>query len=688
MEKHLKLKYGFGEFRDCQKDVINDVFNCTDSIVIFPTGGRKSLCYQFPATYLDKISIVISPLISLMTDQQKHLEQKGIKAICLNGESSIGKSLLRKNKSKNKSIEMNGVNIVYCTPEYMSKNIGMFKNIMKDICLFAIDEAHCLSEWGFDFRPSYNQLSVIKKEFKGIPVMALTATATPRVLDDIFSSLKLDEANQYQLETIRDNLSIHVREKGTNLLLDLDIDPDESTIVYAQTRKNVEKICKALKAHGLKAACYHAGLSIEEKHNTHDLFVKDKIKIIVATICFGMGIDKPDIRKVINYGSPCNIETYYQEIGRAGRDGMPSTVIMYYSDSDYNTNSFIMSKSSPDQRKIKMRLLNIFQKYITNYKDCRQSMIEYYFNNGDLDGKIPNNEKCGICDNCKGITKKSVGSTSNVIKEALLIVGLIESLPNNYGVTKLVGILRGSEKSFSGYTYYGKGGYKSIEWWKKFINVLVIEEYLKKGTFSFYTVIGEGDKDLGSELFLSIKTRTKSVISKKYKNIRDKVSKLYNVSPYMIVNDKVLTDISMRNPSTIEELYDIDGVSNDFIVKFGECFINKKFKPVERKTGDKKKTTVSISWDMYTSGMTINEISNERDLKPLTIESHITTIFSKSPNLIDEKRLGITPILKNRISTALLEVGKGLLRPIKDFLDMDGGMKVSYLQIKTCIILV
>ena len=416
MNKHLKSQYGFTNFRDFQKEIIEDVISGKDSIVIFPTGGGKSLCYQYPATYLNKKSVIISPLISLMTDQQLHLTHRGINCVCLNSETKTHRSLL----TSRPSYALEKANVIYCTPEFFANNLNLFKSL-KDICMFAIDEAHCLSEWGHDFRPSYRNLNIIKKTFPSIPVVALTATATPQVLDDIFEVLGLNLAHQYQLGTMRENLSINVREKSDDILSDLAINPDESTIVYTQTRKNTEKIYKLLISAGVKAGYYHAGLTPEHKHKTHTLFVRDEIKVMVATICFGMGIDKPDIRKVINYGSPCNLETYYQEIGRAGRDGMPSEVVMFHSDGDYGVNSFLIGKS--DIHHVKSKLLNTFQKYILNVTKCRQVMIEHYFEHGNLDGDISDNGKCGICDNCTGVGLAKTVET-DVIREARLIVGV------------------------------------------------------------------------------------------------------------------------------------------------------------------------------------------------------------------------------------------------------------------------
>lgn len=666
MKRHLKTVYGFGKFRDFQDKIIKDTINGDDTIVIFPTGGGKSLCYQFPATYMNKKTIVISPLISLMYDQKRNLDSKGIKSVCLNSENSYNK----------KTIENS--NIIYSTPEYFTRNIHIFKNI-ENICLFAIDEAHCLSEWGHDFRRSYNKLSIIRNVFRNIPIMSLSATATPNVLEDILKVLDLDEVKQYQLSSIRDNLSIHVREKSDDILYDLDINKGESTIIYAQTRKNVEKIYNLLKSDGVQVGRYHAGLTSELKKRNHDLFVNDKIQVIVATVCFGMGIDKPDIRKVINYGSPCNLETYYQEIGRAGRDGKLSNVIMYYSNQDYNINSFILSKGDNIKEiQRKHKLLDIFEKYINNKQICRQSMIEYYFDNGDIPSE--NKTTCKICDNC---TRKNV--YENITTESKLVLSLIKILPTEYGMIKIIKILRGMDNNFKNNKYYGQGWNKSNVWWKSCINYLINNDFLVKKSCSYYTVIGIKN-DVDKIIYMNDVT-INDTTDTKYDYIRSQLSIVNNIPKYMILSENILDEIKRVKPSTFMELYNIDGISNDFISKYGTYFIIKKNDKRQNTNANKTTKTTKTSWDMYAKGYSIEYITKTRCLKRLTIESHIIDELSINTNLIDKQRIGLTDEHISRLNKAVNVVGVKRLKTIKKYVDKDNhNTCISYFQIKVFLI--
>lgn len=659
MNDHLKSQYGYNNFRECQKDVVTDILNKQNVIVIFPTGGGKSLCYQFPATFTNKISIVISPLLSLMSDQQLNLTEKGIKSLCLNSETK--KSLLFK--------ETYDYNVIYTTPEFLIKHLNIFESIKTNVCMFAIDEAHCISEWSADFRPSFKNLSILKEKFPDIPIMALTATATPRVLSDIFDILNLEEVNQYQLSSIRDNLTIKVFEKHKDIMHDLSIDPNESTVIYTQTRKKAEKIKDILDENGIDSELYHAGLSTSERDTAHMNFITDKTKVIVATICFGMGIDKPDIRKVINYGAPANLETYYQEIGRAGRDGMPSTVILYYDKSDYITNTFLFNKSS--DKEYRKTLLDVFYQYITNTITCRQVMIEHYFNNGNLSGKI-SGKKCGKCDNCTSLTP-----CTNYMKEAYLVLNLVASLPFNYGIVKLINILRGINKDQIDSNFYGSGKEYSIDFWKKMIEYLVNDDYLRRFTTKKYTVIGLGENVINNKCKILLKDDLHPVdlIDKKYRAIRTTIAKENNISPYMIINDKVLENISRVKPETFDQLLAIDGISTEFVSKYGIFFISPKQYSIDSKTE---------SFNMYISGKSISEIAKLRNLKTITIENHLIEKYKEDLSKIDEKKADVTDNMKNLVKNAVDKVGKNKLKPIRDLV----GKKISYFQIRLCLLVI
>jgi ATP-dependent DNA helicase RecQ len=675
MLKHLKSVYGYNEFRPFQEEIVNDVLEGTNSIVVFPTGGGKSLCYQFPATFTGKHSIVVSPLISLMEDQQLHLEKSGISSICLNGNTSIsGKSFLRKS---NKPSSLEKYSVIYCTPEYITSNINVFKNL-ENIGLFAIDEAHCLSQWGHDFRTSYMKLNIIKKEFHDIPIMLLTATATPVVLEDMFDHIGVDDANQYCLGTKRENLAIKILQKSGDIMEDLkgEIDKDKSTIIYTQTRKKTEEISALLNCYGYDSRPYHAGMSTTKKTQTHLDFVKDKVKLLVATVCFGMGIDKPDIRKIINYGSPCDLETYYQEIGRAGRDGVKSSAVLFHDESDNRTNMFLISKSAKKEHRLK--LLNIFNTYINNELICRQSMLEYYFDKGKLtDSKKSYRiyDVCGICDNCKPSDRPS-GNKVNIIKEARIATGFVLSLPVNYGKTKIIDALRGSKaakvSNLRVNPFFGKGSNHSVDIWKKIFKSLECNNFLESKFFNKYTVLGGGSKSVDglTELYVNIPGLNKTHESNpylKYKKIRDKLAIDNNVPPYMIANDMVILEISKVQPKTMKELIFIDGVSMTFASTYGVSFI-----PLT-----KTYNSTSDSYTLYNSGKSILDISKIRGLKDRTIENHIIQYWKQNPTEIDYDRVGLSDSKQADIAKAIFKVGRDRLRPIKDLVKNN----VTYFQI-------
>jgi ATP-dependent DNA helicase RecQ len=367
---------------------------------------------------------------------------------------------------------------------------------------------------------------------------------------------------------------------------------------------------------------------------------------------------------------------------------------MFYSDTDYGTNSFLLNKSNQCTKSVqqnKISLLNTFQKYITNNKICRQSLIEHYFENGNLSEKISNKsfDKCGTCDNCTGVSYEKTLQVTPVTKESKLVIGLINSLQVNYGSIKLINILRGSESAYSKNKYYNTGAYKSIVWWKNLINALITDEYLEKISQSFYTVIGIGKKDIGSgsiNIQLPSENNKHEPTLKKYKTIRDRLANLENLAPYMIINDKILTEISNIKPKTLEELLEIDGITNDFVCKYGKFFVGEEKSQIQTEKSTKKSD--SVSFLMYQSGKNIKEIATERDLKTITIESHITNKLSENPSSIDKKRIGLTDEVLKRISLAVSKVGKNRLRPIKDILDEEKSKDISYFQIKVGLCLI
>jgi len=675
MEAHLKDLYGFNSFRHYQKDIINDILNKNDVMAILPTGGGKSLLYQFPATFSNNITIVVSPLISLMNDQCKYLNSKNIKTGCLNSETSINVK------------DYINYKIIYMTPEFIVSRIKALLTIKEHIGLFSIDEAHCISQWSHDFRPSYQKLNSIKKHFPDIPLLAVTATATPRVLDEIYEYLNITEVNEYSLGTRRTNLMISVKPKSEFALCKF----TEPTIIYVQTRKLCEKLYAEFIKKGIPSARYHGGMLKAEKEESHELFIHGKITIIIATISFGMGIDKSDIRHVVNYGVPANIESYYQEIGRAGRDGINSKATIYYYENDFATTEYLISLSpDKEQIKIKTRAMGIFRSYLGEKNICRQQMIDYYFETGEFasEGDVINIPKCNMCDNCTREHKEEMLDISN---DSLSIYNIIKdhNIKNgfDFGLKKTIDMI---------YTRHSLK--KTKIFIKNVIEVLITKNVLMRYKAGLGFAIGIGEiklKDilpLGARLEegvqkIKVSFRKNNAQLKDILLIRNNVALKHNLVPSNFINDRVIMNIYEKSPKDINDLLTVDGISKEFTtmpgcIEFlkGYLYVNNKIKSPRKKIQGKTRDNV---YTLYKKNKSIREISKILDVKEQTIEGHIMHIFEHYEDEdINMEYVGLTEENENEIKVAVEKVGIKFLKPIKERVHP----RITYIQIKVCLL--
>ena len=676
METHLKSKYGFNDFRDYQKDIICDILNNENVFAILPTGGGKSLLYQFPATYTNKITIVVSPLISLMNDQCMFLNSKNINSVCLNSESHI---------------DVNGLSdckIIYTTPEFITNRMLVLDKLKDNIGLFAIDEAHCVSQWSHDFRTSYLELSIIKKMFPTIPMLAVTATATPRVINDMYDLLGIEEACEYNLGTRRTNLEINIHPKR---LFD-SCKFNEPTIIYVQTRKVCEELSQKLLIKGTRCCHYHGGMHKDDKKKSHDKFASGEIMVIVATISFGMGIDKSDIRHVINYGVPSDIETYYQEIGRAGRDGLPSKASLYYSESDFSTTQYLINQSSDsNQIALKMEAMNTFRKFLAENNMCRQQIIDYYFEKGSYptEENIDHIPKCNMCDNCIGNKRQKLADISeetktivNIINRHLKVKGF------TFGMVKTIDLIKENTLFKS----------RSKIWIKELLEILITKNILKrvnKGA-NFVICVEKTEKDLSEMMPINARVNNDITadLKKNYsidkklerlQEIRQTIACKHGILPTIFINDKVLMNIHCNKPKDISQLWKVDGISDEFIMKYGSEFMCEYKKKTKKKSSTSKSGGVKdITFKHFKEGKSISEISKLTGRGIQTIEDHMIHIFEHYDDVdIDTNYFGLTEEFEEEIENAVKKTGIEYLKPIKDIVNN----KITYGQIKLYLLI-
>lgn len=599
----LKKYFGFGKFKGQQEEIINSVLNGKDTFVIMPTGGGKSMCYQLPALMSEGTAIIVSPLIALMKNQVDAIRNHGTDdGIAHFMNSSLNKAEILKVKQ---DITSGKTKLLYVAPESLTKeeNVLFFREIK--ISFFAIDEAHCISEWGHDFRPEYRRLRSIIEAIGTVPIIALTATATPKVQQDILKNLGMVDADNYKSSFNRDNLYYEVRPKVNvikEIIRFIKKNEGKSGIVYCLSRKKVEELAETLKVNGVKALPYHAGLDATTRAQTQDDFLMENIDVIVATIAFGMGIDKPDVRFVVHHDIPKSLEGYYQETGRAGRDGGEGQCLTFYSYDDIKKlEKFMKGKPVAEQEIGKQLLLETVA--FAESSACRRKVILHYF------GERYEQENCGQCDNCNNPRTK-IEATDDIALVLETIGEVKEKFKDKHIIDILVGNLTPTVESYKhdDLDLFGKGlvDDKGESYWNAVVRTTLLEDLISKDVENYgllkLTQAGkyflknpcsitvtldhnyEGAESDEDDDFIGGGARGGGADPVLYAMLKDlcrTVARSKNLPPYVVFQETSLEEMAIQYPITIDELTKVNGVGQGKAMKFGKPFVEMIAKYVE-----------------------------------------------------------------------------------------------------------
>lgn len=573
----LQKFYGYEDFRPGQKKVVESLLNRNDTVAIMPTGAGKSICFQIPALLFEGVTLVISPLISLMKDQVDSLRQLGIAAVYIN--SSVSKAQLYKDLQ---DISAGFYKIIYIAPERLTSEYlpDSFKNL--NISMVAVDEAHCLSQWGHDFRPSYRNILNFTNSLRIKPIIsAFTATATPEVKTDIINLLGLKQPNVFVTGFDRPNLYFSVLrgEVKDKFVIDyVKKHQDEAGIIYVGTRKDVDALQVLLEIKGIKAGRYHAGMTDEERNQMQEDFLYDNLSVMVATNAFGMGIDKPNVRYVIHYNMPKNMEAYYQEAGRAGRDGLSGNCILLYSPQDTQLQKFLISKSTESEirQQLEYKRLQSMVDYC-HTPQCLRAFILHYFGEFDVE------EHCDNCSNCK-----LEGELIDITIDAQKVLSCVYRMHERFGVKMIAEVLKGSKSAkvkqfnFERLSTYGLMKERKLKDISDLILRLSAMQYLDI-TESQYPVVTlnelswqvlRGQKKVWQKMVIVKKAKAKGELFEALRSLRKELAIKEKLPPYMIFSDATLTQMATDKPTNLELMKGIRGVGEFKLQKYGEEFLS------------------------------------------------------------------------------------------------------------------
>lgn len=693
-KKLLKEVFGYDEFRPPQQEIIRSVMAKHDTLVIMPTGGGKSICYQIPALMFKGITIVVSPLISLMKDQVDQLRSLGVNAVMLNSSLDAGEY-----NNAIEEIKSGKARLLYCAPETaMKKNIPVILADTTVDCI-AIDEAHCISQWGHDFRPEYRQLASFRNLFPSAPCIALTATATPRVQEDIRERLGYKESNDFIASFNRDNLFYEIIPKNDpygQTLTFLKNFPDESGIVYCFSRKQVDELCGFLNGNGFPALPYHAGLDDSERRRNQEKFSRDDVKIVVATIAFGMGIHKTNIRFILHFDLPKSIESYYQETGRAGRDGLPARCLLLFSLSDIYKIKYFIDRMEDDTLRaagnIQLSAITAF----AETHECRRIPLLNHF------GETCEEKNCGMCDNCLAPPREEVDYTVPAMK----FLSCVKRTGELFGFSHIIDVLRGSssqkilERGHQHLSTYNIGGEFSKKQWMILARQMASRGLLKQDMDSFgslkltekaYSVM-KGEAQFFGVSIDEYGTTSGKADSRQYdtglfsilRTKRKEIADIDGVPPYIVFSDRSLMEMASYYPRSREAFLEIHGVGSGKWDKYGEIFseviseyciendIAEKRKPPKsgtKKPGEYRHQTVGRA---YNEGNSVEELMAEYGVTRSTILNHLARYHIEEEKIRPEgiiHLLQLPDAMKEKIFSAFHEIGHDRMKSVFDHLE-------------------